>query len=116
MYVIVSFARYNPEPGFFKCQIWIPRRKTLRVGPVTKHSGTVKEKSQLSLYYHAYYPYYNYMLNYYQDKIKKISKFADVFHTLLQSWGGVPPLLGTPRGTHRIRADFPFPFSFFFAG
>ena len=31
-YVIVSFARYNPEPGFFKCQIWIPRRQTLRVG------------------------------------------------------------------------------------
>ena len=51
-YVIVSFARYNPEPGFFECQIWIPRRKTLRVGPVTKHSGTVKEKSQLSLYYY----------------------------------------------------------------
>ena len=52
-YVIVSFARYNPEPRFFKCQIWIPRRKTLRVGvgPVTKHSGTAKEKSQLSLYY-----------------------------------------------------------------
>jgi len=50
-YVIVSFARYNPEPGFFKCQIWIPRRKTLRVGPVTKHSGTVKDKSQLAPHY-----------------------------------------------------------------
>ena len=36
------------SPDFFKCQIWIPRRKTLRVGPVTKHSGTVKEKSQLA--------------------------------------------------------------------
>ena len=52
IHVIVSFDRVTKEPGFFKCQIWIPRRKTLRVGPVTKHSGTVKEKSQLSLYYY----------------------------------------------------------------
>ena len=49
--VIVSFDREHSdsEPGFFKCQIWIPRRKTLRVGAVTKNPGTVKEKSQLSL-------------------------------------------------------------------
>ena len=50
-HIIVSFDREPLIAQTFGCQIRTPRRKTLWVGSVTKHSDTVKGKSQLSLYY-----------------------------------------------------------------
>ena len=50
-HIIVSFDCDSRIAQTFECQIRTPRRKTLWVASGTKHSDTVKGKSQLSLYY-----------------------------------------------------------------